>query len=50
MILKLSLMELKCFFMKCVNQGLKIILYPDEDMVIKINQNIGNSSLHGISS
>ncbi len=29
--------------MKCVNQGLKIRLYPDEDMVIKINQNIGNS-------
>ena len=33
----------KCFFMKCVNQGLKVRLYPDEDMMIKINQNIGNS-------
>ena len=29
--------------MKCVNQGLKVRLYPDEDMMIKINQNIGNS-------
>ena len=29
--------------MKCVNQGLKVRLYPDEDMVVKINQNIGNS-------
>uniref|UniRef100_UPI0038902BE8 helix-turn-helix domain-containing protein n=1 Tax=Methanobrevibacter sp. TaxID=66852 RepID=UPI0038902BE8 len=29
--------------MKCVNQGLKVRLYPDEDMKIKINQNIGNS-------
>ena len=33
----------KCFFMKCVNQGLKVRLYPDEDMMNKINQNIGNS-------
>ena len=29
--------------MKCVNQVLKVRLYPDEDMKIKINQNIGNS-------
>jgi putative transposase len=29
--------------MKCVNQGLKVMLYPEEDMIIKINQNIGNS-------
>ena len=29
--------------MKCVNQGLNVRLYPDEDMMIKINQNIGNS-------
>ena len=29
--------------MKCVNLGLKVRLYPDEDMMIKINQNIGNS-------
>ena len=29
--------------MKCVNQGLKVRLYPDEDMMIKINQNMGNS-------
>uniref|UniRef100_UPI00388D470B RNA-guided endonuclease InsQ/TnpB family protein n=1 Tax=Methanobrevibacter sp. TaxID=66852 RepID=UPI00388D470B len=29
--------------MKGVNQGLKVRLYPDEDMKIKINQNIGNS-------
>ncbi|WP_296891344.1 helix-turn-helix domain-containing protein [uncultured Methanobrevibacter sp.] len=29
--------------MKCVNPGLKVRLYLDEDMVIKINQNIGNS-------
>ena len=29
--------------MKCVNQGLKVRLYPEEDMMIKINQNIGNS-------
>ena len=33
----------KCFFMKCVNMGLKVRLYPDGDMMIKINQNIGNS-------
>ena len=30
-------------FMKCVNLGLNVRLYPDEDMVGKINQNIGNS-------
>ena len=29
--------------MKCVNLGLKVRLYPDGDMMIKINQNIGNS-------
>uniref|UniRef100_UPI00388DC060 helix-turn-helix domain-containing protein n=1 Tax=Methanobrevibacter sp. TaxID=66852 RepID=UPI00388DC060 len=29
--------------MKGVNQGLEVRLYPDEDMKIKINQNIGNS-------
>ena len=29
--------------MKCVNQGLKVRLYPDEDMKAKINQNIGNA-------
>ena len=29
--------------MKCANQGLKVRLYPDEDMMIKINQNMGNS-------
>ena len=33
----------ECFFMNCVNLGLKVRLYPDEDMVSKINQNIGNS-------
>src|SRR5690606_14384453 len=44
LILKLSLKwNFKCFFMKCVNLGLKVRLYPDEDMMIKINQNIGNS-------
>ncbi len=30
-------------FMKCVNLGLKVRLYPDEDIMSKINQNIGNS-------
>ena len=29
-------------FMKCVNQGLKDRLYPDEDMIIEIYQNICN--------
>ena len=29
--------------MNCVNLGLKVRLYPDEDMISKINQNIGNS-------
>ncbi|MBQ6350892.1 MAG: transposase [Methanobrevibacter sp.] len=29
--------------MKCVNLGLKVRLYPDEDIMSKINQNIGNS-------
>ena len=29
--------------MNCVNLGLKVRLYPDEDMMSKINQNIGNS-------
>ena len=29
--------------MKCVNLGLKVRLYPDGGMMIKINQNIGNS-------
>ena len=29
--------------MKVVNQGLKVRLYPDESMMGKINQNIGNS-------
>ena len=29
--------------MDCVNQGLKVRLYPDEDMMTRINQNIGNS-------
>ena len=29
--------------MKCVNQGLVVRLYPDEDMMAKINQNIGNA-------
>ena len=36
-------MRFKCFFMKCVNLGLKVRLYPDGGMMIKINQNIGNS-------
>ena len=35
-------MELNVF-MKCVNQGLKVRLYPDEDMLTKISQNIGNA-------
>ena len=30
-------------FMNGVNQGLKVRCYPDEDMVVKINQNIGNA-------
>ena len=29
--------------MKGVNLGLKVRLYPDEDMIGKINQNIGNA-------
>lgn len=29
--------------MNGVNQGLKVRCYPDEDMVVKINQNIGNA-------
>ena len=29
--------------MKDVNQGLKVRLYPDDDMETKINQNIGNT-------
>ena len=29
--------------MYCVNLGLKVRLYPDEDMMVRINQNIGNS-------
>ena len=40
--MKLSWMELNVF-MKCVNQGLKVRLYPDEDMLTKISQNIGNA-------
>ena len=30
-------------FLYCVNLGLKVRLYPDEDMMVRINQNIGNS-------
>ena len=29
--------------MECVNLGLRVRLYPEEDMITKINQNIGNS-------
>ncbi|MBQ2613148.1 MAG: transposase [Methanobrevibacter sp.] len=29
--------------MNCVNLGLKVRLYPNEDMITRINQNIGNS-------
>lgn len=29
--------------MKVVNQGLKVRLYPEGDMIVKINQNIGNA-------
>ncbi len=28
---------------KCVNQGLKVRLCPEENMVTKINQNISNA-------
>ena len=30
-------------FMECVNQSLRVTLYPDEDMVTKINRDIGNA-------
>lgn len=29
--------------MNCVNLGLKVRLYPNEDMITRINQSIGNS-------
>lgn len=33
--------------MKSVNHGLKVRLYPDEDIIAKINQNRGNSRFTG---
>ncbi len=38
----MSLIRVRCFFMN-INYGLMVRLYPDEDMKIKFNQNIGNS-------
>ena len=48
-VLFLSQINFLCWFKifsnecKIVNKGLKVKLYPDDDLVSKINQNIGNA-------